>query len=80
MKFTTLDEAKATTQVNDFAKIGNRSMMWTDDALKNAQKAIAVINPDIIDVDVATVGNRTFLQTLASNGFYAKIGSPVPTP
>jgi NitT/TauT family transport system substrate-binding protein len=79
MKFTTLDEAKATTQVNDFAKIGNRSMMWTDDALKNAQKAIAVINPDIIDVDVATVGNRTFLQTLVTNGFYAKIGSPVPT-
>jgi NitT/TauT family transport system substrate-binding protein len=78
MEFTTLDEAKATTQVNDFAKIGNRSMMWTDEALRNAQKAIAVINPDIIDVDVAKVGNRSFLQTLITNGYYAKIGNPVP--
>jgi NitT/TauT family transport system substrate-binding protein len=78
MEFTTQDEAKATKQVNDFAKIGNRSMMWTDEALRNAQKAIAVINPDIIDVDVAKVGNRSFLQTLITNGYYAKIGNPVP--
>jgi ABC-type nitrate/sulfonate/bicarbonate transport system substrate-binding protein len=80
MEFTTQDQAAATKQVSDFAQIGNRSMMWTDEALKNAQKAIAVINPDIIDVNVADVGNRTFLQTLVSNGYYAKIGSPVPTP
>lgn len=80
MTHTGLDEAAATKQVNDFVQIGNRSMMWTDEALRNPQKAIAVINPDIIDVNVADVGNRTFLEALVANGFYAKIGSPVPTP
>jgi NitT/TauT family transport system substrate-binding protein len=77
-EFTGLEEADARAQVEDFIEIGNRSMMWTDDALVNAQKAIAVVNPDIIDVDVADVGNETFLQTLVDNGFYEKIGNPVP--
>jgi ABC-type nitrate/sulfonate/bicarbonate transport system substrate-binding protein len=77
-EFTGKDAASAQKQVDDFVKIGNRSMLWTEEALKNPQKAIAVINPDIIDVDVNTVGNRTFLDTLAANGFYDKIGSPKP--
>ncbi len=76
--FTGLEEEKAAQQVNNFVLIGNRSLMWTDEALRNPQKAIAMINPDIIDVDVADVGNRTFLETLAANGFYDKIGSPKP--
>jgi NitT/TauT family transport system substrate-binding protein len=77
-EFTGLPEADAQAQVEDFTEIGNRSLMWTEDALKNAQKAIAVVNPDIIDVDVADAGNPTFLQTLVDNGFYEKIGNPVP--
>jgi ABC-type nitrate/sulfonate/bicarbonate transport system substrate-binding protein len=78
-KFTTLSTDDATKQVNDFAGIGNRSMMWTDDALRNAQKAIAVINPDIIDVNLADVSDRIPLQTLVTNGFYAKINDPIPS-
>jgi NitT/TauT family transport system substrate-binding protein len=78
MEHTGLDEAAATQQVNDFVKIGNRSLMWPDEALRNPQKAIAQINPDIIDVNVEDVGNRTFLETLVANGFYEKIGSPLP--
>jgi NitT/TauT family transport system substrate-binding protein len=77
-EFTGLEEADAAAQVADFTQIGNRSMMWTEEALVNPQKAIAVINPDIIDVDVADAGNPTFLETLVSNGFYEKIGNPVP--
>ncbi len=76
--FTGLEEEKAAKQVNNFVLIGNRSLMWTDEALRNAQKALAMVNPDIIDVAVADVGNRTFLETLAANGFYDKIGSPKP--
>ena len=77
-EFTTQSAEDAKSQVDDFIEIGNRSLMWTDDALVNAQKAIAVINPDIIDVNVADVGNKTFLQTLVDNGFYESIGNPVP--
>jgi len=77
-EFTGLPEEDARAQVEDFTEIGNRSLMWTEDALVNAQKAIAVVNPDIIDVDVADAGDPSFLQTLVDIGFYEKIGSPAP--
>lgn len=77
-EFTGLEEAEAKAQVENFVGIGNRSLQWTEEALVNAQKAIAVVNPDIIDVSVADAGNPTFLQTLVDNGFYELIGSPVP--
>jgi NitT/TauT family transport system substrate-binding protein len=77
-EFTGLEEADAQAQVEDFTEIGNRSLQWTEEALVNAQKAIAVVNPDIIDVDIADAGNPTFLQTLVDNGFYESIGNPVP--
>ena len=71
-----LDDAKA--QVQDFLNTGNRSCQWPDEALVNAQKPIAIVNPDIIEVQAGDVGDHTFLQQLVDNGFYAKIGSPVP--
>jgi NitT/TauT family transport system substrate-binding protein len=77
-QFSGLEPLDAQAQVADFQEIGNRSLMWTDDALLNAQKAIAVVNPDIIEVDVADVGDHSYLQTLVDNGFYDKIGNPVP--
>ncbi|HET9456692.1 MAG TPA: ABC transporter substrate-binding protein [Candidatus Limnocylindrales bacterium] len=77
-EFTGLPEEDAQSQVEDFTEIGNRSLMWTEEALVNAQKAIAVVNPDIIDVDVADAGDPSFLQTLVDIGYYEKIGSPVP--
>jgi NitT/TauT family transport system substrate-binding protein len=77
-EFTTLSEEDAKAQVDDFVEIGNRSLMWTDEAFRNPQKAIAVVNPDIIDVEVTDAFDRSYLETLVSNGFYEKIGSPVP--
>jgi hypothetical protein len=74
MAFTTLDEAAATKQVENFATVGNRSLQWTDEALINAQKPIAVVNPDIIDVKISDAGDPSYLQTLEDNGFYEKIG------
>jgi NitT/TauT family transport system substrate-binding protein len=78
-EFAQLDNDKATAQINDFATVGNRSMTWTDEAFKNPQKAIAVVNPDIIDVKLSDAYDRSLLEELAADGFYAKIGSPVPS-
>jgi ABC-type nitrate/sulfonate/bicarbonate transport system substrate-binding protein len=77
-EFSGLDTAAATEQINDWHELGNRSLTWTDEALRNPQKTIAAINPDIIDVAVTDAGNRTFLEALAANGFYEKIGNPLP--
>jgi ABC-type nitrate/sulfonate/bicarbonate transport system substrate-binding protein len=77
-QFSGLDNEAATAQVNDWLTLGNRTLMWSDEALRNPQKTIAVVNPDIIDIAVADAGNRTLLQTLADNGFYTKIGNPLP--
>ena len=70
-----LEDAK--TQVEDFHDVGDRSLMWPDEALLNAQKPIAIVNPDVIEVQPADVGDHTFLQKLVDIGFYEKIGSPV---
>ncbi|MEZ0240810.1 MAG: ABC transporter substrate-binding protein [Chloroflexota bacterium] len=78
-EFAQIEAAKAEPLVADFGKVGNRAMMWTDEAFKNPQKAIAVVNPDIIDVNLADAYDRTLLEELVSNGFYEKIGAPVPS-
>jgi ABC-type nitrate/sulfonate/bicarbonate transport system substrate-binding protein len=74
------DEAKAKPNVEDFLNVGNRSMMWKDEAYINSQKVIALVNPDIIDVDPADAYDRSLLQKLLDTGFYEKIGNPATTP
>jgi NitT/TauT family transport system substrate-binding protein len=74
------DEAKAKPNVEDFLNVGNRSMMWKDEAYINAQKVIALVNPDIIDVKPADAYDRSLLQKLLDTGFYEKIGNPARTP
>jgi hypothetical protein len=71
---------KADPLVKEFQAVGNRSLMWKDEALKNAQKTIAVVNPDIIDVDVAKAADHSLIQKLLDIGFYSKIGNPATTP
>jgi NitT/TauT family transport system substrate-binding protein len=74
------DVAKAKPNVEDFLTVGNRSMMWKDEAFINAQKVIALVNPDIIDVKPADAYDRSLLQKLLEIGFYEKIGNPATTP
>jgi NitT/TauT family transport system substrate-binding protein len=74
------DEAKAKPNVEDFLNVGNRSMMWKDEAYINSQKVIALVNPDIIDVKPSDAYDRSLLQKLLDTGFYAKIGNPATTP
>ncbi|MDO8483320.1 MAG: ABC transporter substrate-binding protein [Candidatus Limnocylindrales bacterium] len=76
--FRQIDVADATKQITDFATVGNRSLMWTDEAFNNARKTLAIINPDIIDVPVTDAFDRSFLEKLVSIGFYEKIGAPTP--
>ena len=77
-EFSEREEDEAAQLIEDFTEIGNRSLTWGDEAFRNPQKAIAVINPDIIDVEVSDAFDRSFLQKLVDIGFYEKIGSPVP--
>jgi NitT/TauT family transport system substrate-binding protein len=77
--FRQIPVADAKKQVDDFLQVGNRSLMWTDEAFNNARKTLAIINPDVVDVAVGDAFDRSFLQTLVDNGFYDKIGDPVPT-
>ena len=77
---TQQDAAKAKPNVEDFLTVGNRGLMWKDEAFINAQKVIALVNPDIVDVKPANAYDRSFLQKLLDNGFYDKIGNPTKTP
>jgi NitT/TauT family transport system substrate-binding protein len=74
------DVAKARPNVEDFLNVGNRSLMWKDEAFTNTQKVIALANPDIIDVDLKTAYDRSLIQKLIDNGFYDKINNPARTP
>jgi NitT/TauT family transport system substrate-binding protein len=76
--FRQIDVADATKQITDFATVGNRSLMWTDEAFNNARKTLAIINPDIIDIPVTDAFDRSLLEKLVSIGFYEKIGAPTP--
>jgi NitT/TauT family transport system substrate-binding protein len=74
------DAAKAKPNVEDFLTVGNRSLQWKDEAFINAQKVIALVNPDIVDVKPANAYDRSFIQKLLDIGFYDKIGNPAKTP
>lgn len=76
--FRQIEIADATKQITDFGTVGNRSLMWTDEAFNNARKTLAIINPDIIDVPVTDAFDRSFLEKLVDIGFYEKIGAPTP--
>jgi ABC-type amino acid transport substrate-binding protein len=75
-QFQQSDAAKVTPVIQDFLNVGNRSMLWTDDVFINAKKVLVSINPDVIDVDIQKAQDKTLLQKLLDNGFYAKIGNP----
>jgi NitT/TauT family transport system substrate-binding protein len=70
------DVTKARPQVVDFQTVGNRSLLWTDEAFINGKKILASVNPDIIDVDISTAQDKSLTQKLIDNGFYARIGNP----
>ena len=66
----------ATNVIDDFITWGNRSMGWSDEAFNNPKQVLAAVNPQMADVDVTKVYDRSFLQKLVDMGFYTQIGDP----
>ncbi|HXG39503.1 MAG TPA: ABC transporter substrate-binding protein [Candidatus Limnocylindrales bacterium] len=77
-EFAQLDLETAKALVADFQEIGNRTMMWDDEAFENPKRVLATVNPDIESVDVSDAYDRSILQTLADIGYYEKLGIPLP--
>jgi NitT/TauT family transport system substrate-binding protein len=75
-QWTQSTEAKARPLIDDFVTVGNRGLNWNEGAFTNAQKVIAAVNPDIIDVKPADAYDRSLLKMLEDIGFYDKIGNP----
>ena len=69
-----VDEARAL--IEDFQEIGNRRMMWEDEAFENPKKVLATVNPDIADIPVSEAYNRSVLEQLESMGYYDQLGIP----
>jgi NitT/TauT family transport system substrate-binding protein len=71
---STVEEAKAL--ILEFQSIGNRTMMWTDDAFQNPKDVLATVNPAIKDVPVTQAFDRSVLDGLKSSGYYDVLGIP----
>lgn len=77
-EFTELDDPElAASLIADFQEIGNRTMMWTDEAFENPKQVLATVNPDIIDVPVADAYDRTIIDSLVTMGVYDALGVPL---
>jgi ABC-type nitrate/sulfonate/bicarbonate transport system substrate-binding protein len=77
-EWSTHDLETATELMEGLSSYGNLSLMWTREAFLNAQKAIATVNPDIIEVEPEDAYRTDFVDALAENGFYELIGVPLP--
>jgi NitT/TauT family transport system substrate-binding protein len=66
----------ATSVINDYVSVANRSMSWSDEAFTNPQKVLSAVNPQMASVDITKTYDKSFLQKLADLGFYAQIANP----
>ena len=76
-EFTQTDVEEARALIEDFQEIGNRDMMWNDEAFENPKKVLATVNPSIEDVPVADAYNRSVLDQLEQMGVYESLGVPI---
>lgn len=74
--FTQSDLDTAKGLIMDFQEIGNRTMMWTDDAFENPKEVLATVNPDVANVPVADAYDKSVLDGLKASGYYDKLGIP----
>lgn len=75
-KVTQSSPEEAKLQVEDFQTVGNRSTNWPDEAFMNPRKIMATVNPDVVDIDITTAYNRSFLEKLNLMGFHEEVGAP----
>ena len=76
--FTDFDTETARAIVEDFQEVGNRSMIWTDQAFEIPQQVIGTVNPPVLDVEVSDAYDRSWTQQLIDNGTYEALGIEVP--
>ena len=74
--FVQIDLSEAKQLIADFQTIGNRTMMWNQDAFENPKEVLATVNPDVANVDVTQAYDQSFLQQLKDMGFYDQLGIP----
>jgi NitT/TauT family transport system substrate-binding protein len=77
-EFNQIEQADADGLVADFQTVGNRTMMWTDEAFENPKTVLSTVNPDVKDVDVTTAYDKSILAKLVELGVYEKLGVPLP--
>jgi ABC-type nitrate/sulfonate/bicarbonate transport system substrate-binding protein len=75
-EFTQSDPELAASLIADFLEIGNRRMMWTDEAFENPKRVLATVNPDIANVAVSDAYDRSILEQLEAMGYYDYLGIP----
>jgi ABC-type nitrate/sulfonate/bicarbonate transport system substrate-binding protein len=75
--FTSAKAADATLAVSQFPNYGDRSMTFTQDAFIAPRDILATVQPAMANVDVTKAFDLSFLNTLKSNGFYAKYSIPL---
>jgi NitT/TauT family transport system substrate-binding protein len=76
-EFNQIEPELAATLVADFQEIGNRSMMWVDEAFENPKTILSTVNPDIAEVAVSDAYDRGPINTLVELGFYDALGIPM---
>lgn len=69
-------EEDAKALIEDFQEIGNRRMLWTEEAFENPKRVLATVNPEIADVPVSEAYNRSILEGLEASGYYEHLGIP----
>jgi NitT/TauT family transport system substrate-binding protein len=74
--FTQSDLELAKSLIADFQEIGNRGMMWEDDAFQNTKDVLVTVNPDIEDIPVTDAFDRSVLDGLKASGYYDFLGIP----
>jgi NitT/TauT family transport system substrate-binding protein len=73
-EWSTHDIETATELLEGLPDYGNPTLIWTRDAFLNSQKAIATVNPDIIEVEPEDAYRLEFVEKLKEIGFYEKLG------
>lgn len=76
-EFARIAPDKAQKAVDEFIKVGARSMFFTADAFKAPQETLAAVNPAIANVDVTKAFDLSFLNKLKEIGYYEKLGIPL---
>lgn len=76
-EFNGIEPELAASLVADFQEIGNRTMMWVDEAFENPKTILSTVNPDISEVAVSDAYDRGPITQLAEMGFYEALGIPM---